>query len=84
MTLKTAVPESVVVTDSAQPGVSGEGDTLVTAAAAIRLVVSGYSSPVAVWSENVFTVTAYDTYGNVATGYRGTVLFSSNDSQALV
>ena len=29
-----------------------------------------------------FTITAYDRYGNVATGYRGVVRFTSNDSQA--
>jgi hypothetical protein len=84
VTLKTAGFQSVVVTDTAQPGVSGEGDTLVIAAAAVPLVVSGYPSPVAVGSQNSFTVTAYDIYGNVATGYRGTIHFSSNDSQALV
>ena len=34
-------------------------------------------------SEN-FTVTAYDAYGNVATGYAGTVRFLSSDSQAIL
>ena len=29
-----------------------------------------------------FTVTALDAYGNVATGYRGTVHFSSSDPRA--
>ena len=28
------------------------------------------------------TVTAYDAYGNVATGYTGTVAFTSSDPQA--
>ena len=31
-----------------------------------------------------FTVTAYDPYGNVATGYSGTVQFTSSDSQAVL
>ena len=30
------------------------------------------------------TVTAYDAYGNVATGYTGTISFSSSDAQALL
>src|SRR5262249_2443285 len=30
------------------------------------------------------TVTAYDAYGNIATGYRGTVHFTSTDSQAVL
>ena len=30
------------------------------------------------------TVTAYDAYGNVATGYTGTIAFSSSDAQALL
>jgi hypothetical protein len=30
------------------------------------------------------TVTAYDAYGNVATGYLGTVAFTSSDSRAIL
>ena len=49
---------------------------------ASSLVISGYPSPTIAGSAHQFTVTVYDPYGNVATGYTGTVHFTSSDSQA--
>jgi hypothetical protein len=59
----------------------GSASVSVTPAAASSLVISGPSSISAGTSFSI-TVTAYDPYGNVATGYLGTVHFSSTDPNA--
>src|SRR5262249_46151336 len=45
-------------------------------------VVTDLPSAVRAGDTSPFTVTAYDVFGNVATGYRGTVHFTSSDAQA--
>ncbi|HZU36463.1 MAG TPA: hypothetical protein VFA18_11170 [Gemmataceae bacterium] len=54
---------------------------VVTPAAAKTLVLTGTSSSVA-GAPYTITVTARDPYGNVATGYRGTIHFTSTDTAA--
>jgi N-acetylneuraminic acid mutarotase len=70
-TLKTAGLQSLTAADSAN-ALSGQTSIQVSAAAATRFVLSG---PTSVAANTLFsiTVTALDAYGNVATGYRGTV-----------
>jgi hypothetical protein len=79
-TLKTAGTQTLTVNDgtlsSTQMGI------VVTPAAAAALVVSGFPSPVTAGVAGMVTVTAKDAYGNVATGYTGTVHFTSSDAQA--
>jgi hypothetical protein len=58
-----------------------DGTLTVTPAAAAFLVLSGPSSATAGEPFTV-TVTAYDAFGNQATGYLGTVTFSSTDQAA--
>jgi hypothetical protein len=53
-----------------------------TAAAAVSLVVTGFPTTTIAGEVHTLTVTALDTYGNVATGYTGMVAFSSDDPQA--
>jgi hypothetical protein len=53
-------------------------------AAAVRLALSGPVSPVTAGQAPAFTVTAFDAFDNVATGYTGTVRFTSTDAQATV
>jgi hypothetical protein len=65
-------------------GVTGsQTGIVVTPAAATHFVLSG---PAQVQADVAFelVVTAYDAYGNVATGYTGTVTFSSSDPDASV
>ena len=50
---------------------------------ATHFVVSGATGGVAGVAES-FTVTAYDDYGNVATGYTGLVHFTSSDAKGLL
>ena len=51
------------------------------AAAASSLVVA-FPAATTAGVAQPFTVTALDAFGNVATGYTGTVTFSSSDAQA--
>jgi hypothetical protein len=53
----------------------------VTAAAASALVVSDFPSTTTAGTGHTFMVTAYDPYGNVATGYTGTVHLTSSDAK---
>ncbi len=57
-------------------------DIQVLPAAASTLQVSGFPSPVQAGTPGRFVVTALDPYGNVATGYTGTIHFYSSDDQA--
>jgi hypothetical protein len=82
-TLKTAGTQSLTATDTATAGITGSQTNItVNPAAAQALVVAGYPSPTTAGVSHNFTVTAQDAYGNVATGYTGTVHFSSSDTQA--
>ena len=61
-------------------GVTGSASLTVNSGVASQLVVSSGASQVAGTPFTV-TVTAVDAYGNTATGYTGTVHFSSSDSE---
>ncbi len=94
--LVSAGSQSVTIRDTAySTGATGGGATgsgtgapitsrtvTVSPAAANSLQVTGFPASVTAGSGGTFTVTAYDAYGNVATGYSGTVHFSSSDGQA--
>ncbi len=82
-TLRTAGTHSLTATDTVQASISGaQSGITVNPAAASSLVVSGFPSPTTAGAAGSFTVTAKDGFGNVATGYRGTVHFSSTDGAA--
>ncbi|MGD1908893.1 MAG: beta strand repeat-containing protein [Leptolyngbyaceae cyanobacterium] len=49
-----------------------------------QFTVAGFASPVTAGASDTFTVTALDQFGNTATGYSGTVGFSSSDSHSSV
>jgi hypothetical protein len=81
-TLKTAGKQSLTAKDISNAAIAGaQGNILVNPAAASRLVLS---APTAVSANTSFslTVTVVDAYGNVVTGYRGTLSFSSSDVTA--
>jgi hypothetical protein len=81
-TLKTAGSQTITATDAVNSSVTGAATVTVTPATASYLVVAGYPSPTNRMEAHTFTVTAYDIYGNVATGYLGTITFSSDESHA--
>lgn len=80
-TLKTAGSGTISITDAVS-GLSSQSTIIVTpATTAGSFTVTGIPATVAGTAQS-FTVTVKDAFGNVATGYTGTVNFSSSDAQA--
>jgi hypothetical protein len=78
VTLKTAGTQSITVTDASNSSIAGsESSITVSPAAATHFIISGPSSVSANTAFSI-TVTAVDAYGNIATGYRGTIYFSDS------
>jgi hypothetical protein len=76
--LKTAGTQSITFADPFLPALSGTSSIAVSPAAASSLTVAGFPATTAGVAHSV-TVTLRDAYGNVASGYAGTVAFSSSD-----
>jgi hypothetical protein len=84
-TLKTAGTQSITATDTVNSSLtSTQSGIVVTPAAASSFVVAASPTPITAGDSTAVTVTAYDAYGNVATGYTGTVHLSSSDGQAVL
>jgi uncharacterized repeat protein (TIGR03803 family) len=82
ITLKTAGTQSVTATDTVTSSFTATANGIdVIAAAAAKFVLSAPSSVTHGVAFSV-TLTVEDAYGNVATGYTGTVHFSSSDATA--
>ena len=85
ITLDTAGTQSITVSDPVTPSLSAtESGIAVQAAATTNLSVTGFLTSDAAGTSSTVTVTAYDAYGNVATGYRGAVALSSSDPSAVL
>ena len=83
VTFKTAGPQAITATDTANGAIIGtEDNVFVQAAAASSLEITGFPTADTAGTPQTSAVTAYDAYGNVATGYTGTVDFTSSDGQA--
>jgi hypothetical protein len=83
ITLKTVGSQGVRATDTVTSTITGaQYGIVVTPGAARTLAVSGIASPYVAGVAHSVTVTALDAYGNTATGYRGTVGFTSTDAKA--
>jgi hypothetical protein len=80
--LKTAGAQSITVKDAASPTAVGSqtGIAVTAAPTAASFAVTGFPATTAGVAHG-FTVTARDAFGNVCTGYTGTVAFSSSDVQ---
>jgi ELWxxDGT repeat protein len=84
-TLKTAGSQSINVSDTQAFGATGtQWVTTVNPAAAGRFTVAGFPTPITAGTAGSLTLTAWDAYGNRATGYTGTVRFTSSDSKAVL
>jgi hypothetical protein len=82
-TLKTAGTQSITATDTVQSTVTGsDTDITVNPATAKTMIVAGFPSPTTAGVAGNFTVTLEDPYGNIASGYTGTVHFTSSDGKA--
>lgn len=83
-TLKTAGSQTVTATDTVTGTITGtSGAIAVSAAAASTLSVSAPGTA-SIGVAISITVTALDPYGNTATGYAGTVHFTSTDGAAVL
>ena len=80
--LETAGTQSLTATDATDSLTGSETGIVVSANTAASLIVSGYTTATTAGTANSFTVTAADAYGNVATGFTGTVALSSSDTAA--
>jgi uncharacterized repeat protein (TIGR03803 family) len=84
-TLETAGNQSINTTDTGTSSIVGsETGIAVTPAAAASLAFSNVPSSTTAGSAFTLTLTAKDAYGNVATGYAGTVTFNSSDARAVL
>ena len=85
VTLRTAGSQTVTATDTVNASITGNSNTIaVSPAAAAHLVVSGLPDPSAPGDAQDVTVVAKDAFGNIATGYTGTVHFISSDGAAVL
>src|SRR6185369_6002172 len=83
--LKTVGTQSITATDTVTGSIaSSQTGIVVNAAAASTLVVNGYPNPTTAGVTNSFSVTVKDAFSNTATGYVGTVHFSSTDVSAVL
>jgi hypothetical protein len=80
--LRMAGTQETTAQDVALAFITGSTALTIDPAAATDLVVTGFPSPTPAGVIQTFTVTALDSYGNVATDFAGTVTFSSSDRQA--
>jgi len=83
-TLVTAGTQTVTFQDTANNSLSGNASVVITPAAASTFVATASPSTITAGGSTSITVTAKDAYGNTATGYSGTVHFTSNDTQAVL
>jgi hypothetical protein len=81
--LKTAGLQSITATDTTTASFTGTEESIrVNPAAASTMLVSSYRSPITAGDQGSFYVTLENPYGNIATGYAGTVRFSTSDPLA--
>jgi hypothetical protein len=85
VTLTTAGQQTITASDTVQAGINGQTSGITVKPAAARsLQVSGFPASATAGTAYTFTVTAVDAYGNIATGFRGTVQFTSSDAAAVL
>src|SRR5207249_8437864 len=83
-TLKIAGSQSLTATDTVTSSITGsQSGIVVTAAAATHFAITAPAN-VSIGVAFSVTVTALDAYGNIATGYLGTIHFTSTDNKAIL
>jgi predicted outer membrane repeat protein len=84
-TFKTTGMQTITATDKTTSSIKGtHGGITVNPAALGSFTVAGFPSPTTAGVAGTFTVTAFDTFGNVDTTYAGTVHFTSSDARAVL
>jgi hypothetical protein len=80
-TLKTAGYQSLTATDTVNAALTGLQGNTVKAAAASQFILNA-PAIVTAGARFSLTLTVQDAYGNVVTGYTGTIHFTSTDNKA--
>lgn len=80
--LKTQGTHSIVVTDTKTASLTGSKTGIAVGPTVASLAVTGLPAATTAGSTNSVTITARDAQGNTATGYTGTVHFTSSDPRA--
>ena len=80
-TLKTSGNQTITATDTTTSSITGNAPVSVSAAAATHFVITAPTTATAGTAFN-FTITAQDAFNNTATGYAGTVHFSTTFSNS--
>jgi FKBP-type peptidyl-prolyl cis-trans isomerase 2 len=83
-TLETSGSQSLTATDKATASITGSQSGITVNPAAASSLQIAAPDPVTAGSAFNFTVTSRDAFGNTATGYTGTVHFTSSDGQAVL
>ncbi|MCE9560778.1 MAG: VCBS repeat-containing protein [Planctomycetes bacterium] len=81
VTLMTVGSQTITATAIATPAITGTMSSDATPPVASLFAITGFPATTA-GVANAVTVTVRDTIGQIATGYTGTVYFSSSDAQA--
>jgi hypothetical protein len=82
--LRTAGLRRVTVVDLGNAQLTDDLEVEVASDAADRLVLTGLPEDVEAGAQNRLTLSARDRFGNLVTGYSGTVRFTSTDAQAVL
>lgn len=82
-TFKTTGSQKVTAADTVNAAIKGATATTVIPAAATKFIITVPATVIAGTAFNA-TITAKDQFGNTATGYTGTVHFTSNDPLAVL
>ena len=83
-TFVTMGSRALSATDISNAAITGSQTVSVNAGPATTFVVSGLPNPVTAGNASTFTVTAKDAFSNTATGYTGTVHFTSSDGASIL
>ena len=81
-TFVTTGSHTLTATDTSNAAINGSQTVTVGPGAATHFAVSGLANPSTAGVAQSVTVTAKDAFNNTATGYTGTVLFTSSDGTA--
>jgi len=81
-TLRTAGSQTISARDTVNGSIAGTSNAIVVSPAAATHFSLGVPATATPGTAFTFTVTARDQFNNVATGYAGTVHFTSSDTQA--
>ncbi len=84
VTLKTAGSQTITVTDTSDPRLTGTQAGIVVTPAATSMLSVAFAAITRAGEPRALMVTAQDQYGNTTSAYTGTVHLASSDGQAVV